>query len=167
VTAAGIDGMASWDGDGGPNASTAGDQQLFSYLGRAALLLNDFHVDCFADFGLRFVDYSLLRVLELDGPPYEMAPSRLSRILLRSTGGMTQILDRLERDDLVCRMPSPSDRRKVNVQLTATGLSLVRRANAGYIDRKTKLMVGLSDEEITSLTSAVGRVLQILGNPSA
>jgi hypothetical protein len=62
---------------------------LFSRLSRIALLLDDFHHRCFDAFNLRFIDYSVLRVLRLVGPPYRLSPSELSGIVVRSTGGMT------------------------------------------------------------------------------
>ena len=59
-----------------------------------------------------------------------MSPTELSEIVLRSSGGMTQILDRLERAGLVARAPDPDDRRKVLVELTDEGLRTADAANA-------------------------------------
>ena len=48
------------------------------------------------------------------------------------SGGVTQILDRLERAGLVARAPDPDDRRKVVVELTGAGLHTADAANATY-----------------------------------
>lgn len=135
---------------------------LFGRLSRVSLLLEEFHSMCFARFGLRFIDYSLLRVLQLADPPYEMSPTRLSEVLVRSTGGMTQILDRLERDRLVRRSPDPSDRRKIIVGLTPSGLRLVKKANAVYVARKNEVLGHLGDSELDRIDDVVLQLLHLL-----
>ena len=77
------------------------------------LLVDAFQHRCLDPFGLLFIDYSVLRVLELIGPPHRMSPTELSEILVRSSGGITQILDRLERAGLValaCPIPTTGAR---------------------------------------------------------
>src|SRR5215217_7087920 len=105
---------------------------LLTRLTRVGLLLDAFQHRCLDQFGLRFIDYSVLRVLELVGEPHRMSPSELSEIVVRSSGGMTQILDRLERAGLVARTPDPADRRKVLVALTDEGMRTANAANARY-----------------------------------
>src|SRR5439155_18069408 len=87
--------------------SEPGAVGLFTRLTRVGLLVDAFQHRCLDPFGLLFIDHSVLRVLELIGEPYQMSPSELADILLRSSGGMTQILDRLERAGLVARTPAP------------------------------------------------------------
>lgn len=135
---------------------------LFGRLSRVSLLLEEFHTQCFARFGLRFVDYSLLRVLQLADPPYELSPTRLSEVLVRSTGGMTQILDRLERDGLVRRSPDPSDRRKVIVGLTPAGLRLVKKANMVYVARKDQVLGHLDDAELDRIDDVILQLVHLL-----
>jgi DNA-binding MarR family transcriptional regulator len=142
--------------------SEPGAVGLFTRLTRVGLLLDAFQHRCLDGFGLLFIDYSVLRVLELIGPPYRMSPTELAEIVLRSTGGMTQILDRLERAGLVARAPDPDDRRKIVVQLTAEGLRTADAANATYAHEREELLAGLSDGEIEQLDAAVGRLLEVL-----
>ena len=98
--------------------SEPGAVGLFTRLTRVGLLVDAFQHRCLDGFGLLFIDYSVLRVLQLAGAPYRMSPTELAEVVLRSSGGMTQILDRLERAGLVARTPDPADRRKVLVALT-------------------------------------------------
>jgi DNA-binding MarR family transcriptional regulator len=135
---------------------------FFSRLARVGLLLDAFQERCFDRFGLRFIDYSVLRVLELEGPPYELSPTRLSELVVRSSGGMTQILDRLERAGLVTRRPDRSDRRKVTARLTAAGLRLVRRANRAWVAQKEELLAGVGPAEFGRLDEAVWELLERL-----
>lgn len=138
-----------------------GPQALFTRVSRMALLLEDFQHRAFDPFGLRFVDFSVLRVLQQKGPPYQLSPTRLSEVVVRSTGGMTQIVDRLERVGLVERSPDPSDRRKVIVGLTAAGLELVNNANAAWQAQKEDLFGRLENGRLEELDSAVQALLQL------
>src|SRR4051794_30723772 len=51
----------------------------------------------------------------------------LSRKLLVTSGNLTGIIDRLERESLVVREPDSTDRRVVRIRLTAKGKDLVKR----------------------------------------
>src|SRR5579871_3187612 len=135
---------------------------FFSRLARVGLLLEAFQERCFDRFGLRFIDYSVLRVLQLEGPPYELSPTRLSEVVVRSSGGMTQILDRLERAALVTRRPDPTDRRKVTARLTPAGLRLVKRANRAWVMQKEELLEGVSATDFKRLDLAVWDLLERL-----
>jgi DNA-binding MarR family transcriptional regulator len=135
---------------------------FFSRLARVGLLLEAFQERCFDQFGLRFIDYSVLRVLQLEGPPYELSPTRLSELVVRSSGGMTQILDRLERAGLVTRRPDQADRRKVTASLTPAGLRLVKRANRAWVAQKEDLLAGVGRAEFERLDTAVWGLLERL-----
>jgi DNA-binding PadR family transcriptional regulator len=90
-----------------------------------------------------------------------MSPTRLSEVTVRSTGGMTQILDRLERAGLVERSPDPSDRRKVIVGLTAKGLELSVRANRDWVAQKAELLSYLPSKDFKRLDRAVRDLLKL------
>ena len=109
----------------------------------------------------------MLRVLQLAGPPYQMSPAELSEIVLRSTGGMTQILDRLEQLGLVQRVPDPSDRRKVLVELTTVGLRTAARVNESYLEARERLLEPLSGVELEQLDGAIHRLLEVLSADEA
>jgi DNA-binding MarR family transcriptional regulator len=145
--------------------SEPGPVGLFRRLTRVGLLVEAFQSDCLEPFGLRFIDYSVLRVLQLAGAPPAMSPTELADVVVRSSGGMTQILDRLERAALVRRAPDPSDRRKVLVTLTDTGLATAKRAHGGYLEAREQLLESLSPPEIDELDASVRRLLDLLGRP--
>ena len=139
-----------------------GASGLFTRLTRVGLLLDAFQHKCFDAFGLRFIDYSVLRVLHLADRPYRMSPSELTELTLRSSGGMTQILDRLEGAGLVERSNDPADRRKVLVGLTPKGLRMAEKANATYAAERNRILGVLSDGEVRRIDYAVRRLLDVL-----
>jgi DNA-binding MarR family transcriptional regulator len=158
------------DGEGDGGALRAyldepGAAGLFTRLTRAGLLLDAFQHRCLDGFGLRFVDYSVLRVLQVDGRPQPRSPSELAELVLRSSGGMTQILDRLERAGYVERTSDPDDRRKVVVRLTRAGLTVAREAGAAYAAARDDLLGELSDAEVRRMDAAVRRLLEVLSPP--
>jgi DNA-binding MarR family transcriptional regulator len=135
---------------------------MLTRLARVGLLLDDFQHRCFDRFRLRFIDYSVLRVLHLAGPPYQMTPTKLSESVVRSTGGMTQILDRLEASGLDKRTGDRADRRRVLVGLTKKGLTLIERVNAAYVEHKTELLGRLDDAELAQVDAAIQILLGVL-----
>ena len=147
--------------------SEPGAVGLFTRLTRVGLLVEAFQHRCLDPFGLRFIDYSVLRVLELVGEPHRMSPTELSDIVVRSSGGMTQILDRLERAGLVARTPDPADRRKVLVALTDEGMRTADAANARYAAERERLLADVSPDEVQRLDEAVHRLLEVLTADSA
>jgi DNA-binding MarR family transcriptional regulator len=106
----------------------------------------------------------VLRVLQLAGPPYRMSPTELSQTVVHSTGGMTQILDRLARADRVARAADPSDRRKVLVGLSTEGLRTAEKANASYAHERQQLLAALSPGEVEEIDHAIHRLLEVLGD---
>lgn len=135
-----------------------GPSGLFTRLARVGLLLDAFQHRCLDEFGLRFIDFSVLRVLDLTD---EVTPSALAELTLRSTGGMTQIVDRLERDGLAGRTPSATDRRKVVVTLTPKGKRLVDRAQASYARERARVLGPLTARELAEVDRAVRRLLAL------
>jgi DNA-binding MarR family transcriptional regulator len=138
-----------------------GPMGLFTRLTRVGLLVDAFQHRCLDAFGLKFIDYSVLRVLQLAGPPYRMTPTELSEIVLRSSGGMTQILDRLERAGLVERAADPADRRKVVVALTGDGIATAQRASTAYARERRRIVKALSANEVEQLDAAVRMLLDV------
>jgi DNA-binding MarR family transcriptional regulator len=100
--------------------------------------------DTVASHGLAHAEYKLLLQLRAEGSEQGLSAGDLSRALVMSSGGMTNLLDRLEQDGLVRRGSDPADRRGVLVTLTAKGRKAIDRAigeeaalEADYLDPLT------------------------------
>lgn len=82
----------------------------------------------------------------------------LSRMLLVSNGNATAVVDRLEKDGLVRRTPSDTDRRAVHVALTPAGLARFEVLAEGHEAEVARLFAGLSDADIDTLTEILKRM---------
>lgn len=84
--------------------------------------------------------------------------SELSRMLLVSNGNATTVVDRLEKDGLVRRTPSETDRRTVFVALTADGLSQFEGLAADHEAEVSRRFAGLSEADLDTLTDILKRM---------
>jgi DNA-binding MarR family transcriptional regulator len=84
--------------------------------------------------------------------------SELSRMLLVSNGNATAVVDRLEKDGLVARSASETDRRTVFVALSPTGLAQFEGLAKEHEAEVDSLFAGLSDADIETLTDILKRM---------
>jgi len=140
--------------------SEPGPMGLFTRLTRVGLLLDGFQHRTLDPFGLRFIDFSVLRVLQLTGSPYRASAGELSEVVLRSSGGMTQILDRLEQLGFVQRVTDPNDRRRVLAELTDDGLATAKRASASYARERRRILKSLSTTDIERIDASIRLLLE-------
>ncbi len=98
----------------------------------SAILFNQRVAD---DVGINLRDLQVLHLLQLHGPS---TPRDLSRWACVTTGGMTVVLDRLEKDGYVRREANPVDRRSCIVHLILESLSKLE----GVYSSKAELLSG-------------------------
>lgn len=84
--------------------------------------------------------------------------SDLSRMLLVSNGNATAVVDRLEKDGLVRRTQSTTDRRTIFVALTEAGLQQFEVLAAEHEREIITLFGGLSDTDLDTLTDILKRM---------
>jgi DNA-binding MarR family transcriptional regulator len=99
----------------------------------SAILFNQKVAD---DVGINLRDLQVLHLLQLHGPS---TPRDLASWACVTTGGMTVILDRLEKDGYVKREANPADRRSCIVHLI---LESLRRLESVY-KSKAELLSGV------------------------
>jgi DNA-binding MarR family transcriptional regulator len=80
------------------------------------------------ELGLQDYEYETLHTLMIRDTPGHASPTRLAEDLGISGAGMTGRIDALEKAGWVQRRPSGTDRRRVEIEVTKTGLELWRRA---------------------------------------
>lgn len=107
-------------------------------------------------FGLNSARYSLLRALYFaDGQ--RMQQSELARALDVTSPNVTQLIDALERDGLVERAASESDRRVTLARLTRAGEALCAEAVPAMGRFMQETMAPFSSEEMDQLAQLLGR----------
>jgi DNA-binding MarR family transcriptional regulator len=84
--------------------------------------------------------------------------SELSRLLLVSNGNATAVVDRLERDGLVKRTVSDTDRRTVFAALTTAGIRQFEVLAVGHETEVNNLFDMLSETELETLTILLKRI---------
>src|SRR5205809_7381318 len=120
-------------------------------IGRAASLLDRGLNANFARYGITRTDWDALASLRRVGAPHQRTPTALYRALMRTSGGVTHIVDRLEQRDLVERVPDPADRRGLLVRLTRKGRTLVDRAGPTHLDTERRMLAPLTKQEQAEL----------------
>jgi DNA-binding MarR family transcriptional regulator len=79
-------------------------------------------------FGLTVAEFDVLATLRRSGRPYRMKSNELSRALLLSTGGTSNVTNHLVAEELVVREQDPDDGRSTLIRLTPRGIALAEDA---------------------------------------
>ena len=114
---------------------------------------------------LELWEYDVLAALRRQGSPYVLPATRLARETDLSSGAMTNRIDRLESRGLVRRRPDRSDRRGVNVSLTAKGRKLIDKAIQYRLDSARDSLRALSPAQQRELARLLR--IAVLAMPDA
>ncbi|GAB2744049.1 MarR family winged helix-turn-helix transcriptional regulator [Amycolatopsis magusensis] len=106
-------------------------------------------------FGLAPASFDILLRL-VRSPDNRMPMTRLAGEAALSSGGFTKVADRLVAADLICRVPSPDDRRVTYAVLTDHGLSVALEARRACAEILRKIVLTpLGTAASTSLADAM------------
>ncbi|MEO1402419.1 MAG: MarR family transcriptional regulator [Cyanobacteria bacterium J06635_1] len=94
----------------------------------------------FSEFGLSLGDFDVLATLRRSGDPFQLSPTELFSTLMVTSGTMTNRLDRLEKAELIRRMPDPSDRRGTLIRLTDKGFDLIEQAIEAHVENEHRIL---------------------------
>ncbi|MFI5251781.1 MAG: MarR family winged helix-turn-helix transcriptional regulator [Bacteroidota bacterium] len=111
-------------------------------------------------FGLTEPQFGVLECLGHVGP---LTFGELSRKQLVSGGNMTCVVDNLEKEGLVERIPSKKDRRAIIVQLTDKGKNLfdsIFVKHAEYVAQLASVLTEDEQEKLSILVKKLGVALQ-------
>jgi DNA-binding MarR family transcriptional regulator len=107
------------------------------------------------DLGLTTAEFDVIVSLRRGGTPYRQKPSDLSRNLLLSSGGTSNVTNQLVRRGLVIREPDPDDGRGTQIRLTPEGVSLAERAVKASSAAHHELWADLPDETVDQAAKAL------------
>jgi DNA-binding MarR family transcriptional regulator len=128
-------------------------------VGRVASYLDRGLNQVFAEFGLDRAEFDVLATLRRAGRPYRRSPTELQRALMRTSGAITHIVDRLEQAGLVARSPDPDDRRGLLVALTPKGLRLFDKIVTMHLENERRLLHGLTQADQAALAALLRKLL--------
>jgi DNA-binding MarR family transcriptional regulator len=136
------------------------DQQFEAwkaFLRAQAELIRTLDRELQAEQGLPITFFDVLIQLSQAGGRLRM--SELADAVLLSRSGVTRLVDRMVRDDLVRREACPEDRRSMYAALTTKGKRALAQARPVHL-RGVAEHFGrhLSDEEAKTLAAALGRM---------
>jgi DNA-binding MarR family transcriptional regulator len=147
-----------------PKTSTA--IEAFVRLMRAnAAVTRELSAQLSADHGLNINGYeALLRLAR--APDERLRRVDLAGELLLTAGGVTRLLDGLEREGFVAREECASDRRVTYAVLTDAGRDKLRQASKSHTTQIGELLGGaLDDRELVQLVALLDRLPGV--DPSA
>jgi len=137
----------------------AGLNPAVPYLYRARDIAFDDLCRRLAPFGMRPADLDVLAALRTRPAPRELTPTVLYRSLLLSSGGLTKILARLEKEGLVERPPNPDDGRSRLVRLTELGERRLDEIVPGVLEHEHEFLAPLSAAEQAELTRLLTKLV--------
>lgn len=131
---------------------------------RLERMMNTFIQRSVSKYQLTLGEFDVLSALRRSGDPYTLTPTDLFRLLLRSSGGMTNRIDKLEQSGLVTRTPDLKDRRGILVALTPKGLEVINKAIEDYASNLDMLIEPLTKKELADLEGLLRKLLSCLEN---
>jgi len=115
--------------------------KLFVVLNRATAAVNA-HADAdVTRHGLSLTEFASMEALYHKGP---LLVGELQRAVLKSSGGITYVVDRLVEKGLVRRRPCPEDRRALYAELTDAGTARMEAIFPDHAAAIEHAMSGLS-----------------------
>lgn len=133
-------------------------QLLVKHLKRHAHAAIDAH-------GLGRFEYETLHMLAGCGPAHAATPTQIATWLHMSPAGITGRIGALERRGLVRRLNSREDRRKVIVELTATGQRLWQAVCREQSREEARLLAPLAPPERAQLADYLRRMFLTVDHP--
>jgi DNA-binding MarR family transcriptional regulator len=138
--------------------------ELTRRAARLGVILQDRLAECLEPWELTRADYSVLNVLRGSGSPYELRPSELRERLLLSSGGVSKVLGRLQREGHLERRPDPRDGRGWLIRLTVSGVETAEATMRAWASVQQELYRGVTERQARSASAALREVLLAIGD---
>lgn len=132
---------------------------IVARVGRLAHFFDEGINEVLRVHGIRREGWDVLASLRRAGPPYRASPTELYRRLMRTSGAMTNRLNRLESAGLIARVPDPTDARGRLVELTAAGHRLVEELAPLHLANERTMLSPLTADEWDELAALLTKLL--------
>ncbi|MEV0617282.1 MarR family transcriptional regulator [Nonomuraea sp. NPDC050404] len=151
-----------WEETGMPSPLIA-TLELGKRIARLHLLFEQALKAELSELGLTYAEFDVLMSLNRAAPPYRMKPSELSKSLLLTSGGISNVLQRLTAAGYVEREANAGDARSRWVQLTDEGRR--RAATAMEVSARAyeSVTAGTPEETVRQAADVLREVLSYVG----
>lgn len=115
------------------------------------------------EYGLSESKFIILMFLER-AEDHLLMPSELAEKLGASRATITKLVNNMERDQQIRKIPSVTDKRAVQVQMTETGAELLEKFLPRNFEATKTLLEQLSEDEINQLFYLLSKIKQGTAN---
>ena len=129
--------------------------ELWSKLSKAHDIVRKSHIKQMSSHRMTAPQFHVLEVLSESGP---MPLKRISEELLVTGANITCVVDNLEKEDYVRRVPSKEDRRIINAELTDKGRDKLEQIFPQYVENMKNITRVLNEEEQKDLTNLLAKL---------
>ncbi|GAA1561201.1 hypothetical protein GCM10009827_098210 [Dactylosporangium maewongense] len=120
-----------------------------------------------AAVGLTPAEFDVLSALRRVGAPYALKPSDLAGSLLLTSGGISNVLRRLQQDGVIERAADAADARVAWVRLTPKGVTVAERVVRAVTRAQARLFAPVPDELLLTAAGHLRELLVELGDEAA
>lgn len=140
--------------------STVAALELTKRISRIGMIFSQSLGAELAELGLTYAEFDVLAALFRSGP---MKPSELSRSLFLTSGGISNVLQRLTAAGYVERSANPGDARSKLVQITDEGRAIARTALDASVRSCEEVTSGVPEESVRRAADALREILVVVG----
>ncbi|MBP0437336.1 MarR family transcriptional regulator [Tianweitania sediminis] len=112
-----------------------------------------------AKHGVKYPVYAVLATIRVSGPPFRMSPTELLSTLLVTSGGLSNLLRRMEADGYITRTADERDGRGVIVELTDKGVAVADASMADHAAVERELVECLPSDTRETVARALGLMI--------
>lgn len=129
-------------------------------LYRARDYYYDVYCEDIAPFEIQPGDFEVLASLRSSDSPYQLSPTDIYRGIICSSGGLTKILNRLQKAGLIKRVANKKDKRSSLVKLTAKGKRTIEAAMNAVLNTEITLVASFTEKEKKQLYQLLSKLIQ-------
>lgn len=123
---------------------------------RAGTMVTTAVAPYFRRHGISGTGFNLLLVVA--GASEPLSPYEIGERLLVTRGTVTGLLDTVEKQGLVRRVPHPDDRRRLAIEVTSEGRDLLDAVCGELFPAQAEMLAGMSAKEKDALVRLLGTV---------
>lgn len=113
--------------------------------------------DILKPYGLLPQHYNALRIIA-GRHPHPSHPGTIKKVLLDKANDVTRLLDKLEDMKLIERKICESNRRKIDVHITGSGIELLRLIQGALDELHKEMKIQITEDEATLVNKLIDKI---------